>query len=106
MSEKITREIFDHLVALAALELDEQQSEYLRGELNGQLKAIGELEAIELDQEIPIASHGVGYQPETSAELRLDVVEDCVEADLILAQAPKTEGRYIVVPDIPHEELE
>ena len=40
MTEKeqaITPEVFDHLVQLAALELDEKQAEYLRRELNSQL---------------------------------------------------------------------
>ena len=36
----ITLEIFQHLVSLAALELTEQESEYLRRELNQQLQVI------------------------------------------------------------------
>jgi Asp-tRNA(Asn)/Glu-tRNA(Gln) amidotransferase C subunit len=34
MSEEITPEVFNHLVTLAALELDEKQAAYLRRELN------------------------------------------------------------------------
>jgi hypothetical protein len=40
MSDQITVELFDHLVRLAALELSSQEAEYLRHELNNQLKAI------------------------------------------------------------------
>jgi aspartyl/glutamyl-tRNA(Asn/Gln) amidotransferase C subunit len=105
MSDSITKEIFDHLVELAALELTEEQAEYLRRELNGQLKAIRELEAITVGEEVPITSHGVPYTQAISAPLRRDQVVPCQEADDILAQAPEVEDRYLVVPDIPHEEL-
>jgi aspartyl-tRNA(Asn)/glutamyl-tRNA(Gln) amidotransferase subunit C len=106
MSEGITQEIFDHLVGLAALELEDDEAEYLRAELNKQLKAIRELEAIELQDGLPITSHGVPYTPRISSPLREDVVEDCPEAEDILAQAPEADGRYFVVPDVPHTELE
>ena len=50
MSDPITPEIFAHLVDLAALELSPEEAEYLRRQLNNQLKAIHELEAIPLDE--------------------------------------------------------
>jgi Asp-tRNA(Asn)/Glu-tRNA(Gln) amidotransferase C subunit len=37
MPEKITREVFEHLVDLAALELSEEESVYLLDQLNKQL---------------------------------------------------------------------
>lgn len=104
--DTITQEIFDHLVQLAAFELSEQEGEYLRKELNAQLSAIRELEAIEVDPEVPITSHGVPYPPAIKPVLREDQIEECPEAEDILAGAPSTEDRYIIVPDIPHEELE
>lgn len=106
MSETITREIFDHMVELAALELDEDEAEYLRSELNKQLQAIDILMAIKLDDGTPIASHGVQYTPEISAQPRKDEVEPFPNPEEILAQAPDTEDGYFVVPDIPHEDLE
>jgi aspartyl/glutamyl-tRNA(Asn/Gln) amidotransferase C subunit len=106
MAEAITLEIFHHLVGLAALELDPGEAEYLRRELNSQLKAIRELEAIQLDPETPIASHGVPYTPGISQPPREDRAQPSGLADDILAQVPETDGRYIVVPDIPHTELE
>ncbi len=105
MTADITPEIFKHLVELAALALDEQEAAYLRRELNGQLKAIRELEAIEISDEIAITSHGVPYTSEICAPLREDVIDPCEEAQDILEQAPEVEDRYIVVPDIPHEDL-
>ena len=104
--ERITPEIFSHLVELAALELRADEAEYLRHELNGQLNAIHELENIVIDDQLPITSHGVPYHGSTAAGLREDVSEAGSLADDILNQAPQLEGRYVVVPDIPHRELE
>ena len=104
--ENITEEIFTHLTQLAALELSPEEAEYLRRELNQQMRAIRELEAIEIDPNLPITSHGVPYTPASSPGLRNDRSEPCPLADDILAQAPEVDERYIVVPEIPHEELE
>jgi aspartyl/glutamyl-tRNA(Asn/Gln) amidotransferase C subunit len=104
--ETITPEIFEHLVQLAAFELTQEENEYLRKELNAQLSAIRELEAIEVDPSVPITSHGVPYAPAITPPLREDEILACPEADDIVAGAPSREDRYIIVPDIPHEELE
>ena len=105
MSEQITREVFDHLVNLAALQLDEEQAEYLRRQLNNQLKAIAELEAIPLDKDVPISLHGVPFEESASALPRTDEWKPYNDPAGILSQAPQVEDGYIVVPDIPHTEL-
>jgi aspartyl-tRNA(Asn)/glutamyl-tRNA(Gln) amidotransferase subunit C len=105
MVQKITAKVFAHLVDLAALELDDEEAEYLRRELNGQLNAIAELEAIDAGEDIPITSHGVPFTPAISAPLREDIERPGEEADDILGQAPEVEDRHIVVPDIPQEQL-
>jgi len=105
MSEQISVEIFDHLVDLAALELDPQQADYLRRQLNNQLASIHELEAVPLEEDIPISLHGVPYSDENSAQPREDDWIACKDSKAILAQAPEVEDRYIVVPDIPHTTL-
>jgi aspartyl/glutamyl-tRNA(Asn/Gln) amidotransferase C subunit len=104
-SDEITPEIFAHLVHLAELELDADEAEYLRRQLNGQLRAIHEMAAIEVDPATPITSHGVPYPPEARPRLREDAVRASPSADDILGQAPETDARYLVVPDIPHTEL-
>ena len=106
MTAEISSEVFRHLVELAALELSEEEAEYLRGELNGQLKAIQELEAIELDDTIETTSHGVLYTEQIRPPLRKDTVEPFENPEGILAQAPEVEENYIVVPVIPQTELE
>ncbi len=105
MSATITPELFSHLVHLAALQLSPEESEYLRQQLNNQLKAIHELEAIPLDSHTWITSHGVPYTPQISPPVRSDEWQPHPHPEDILAQAPETEEGYIVVPDFQHTEL-
>ena len=90
---------------LAALELDADEAEYLRRQLNHQLKAIHELETIPLDPQIPVASHGVSYTAATSAALRPDTLAPYPNPARLLAGAPETEDGYILVPDTPRQNL-
>jgi aspartyl-tRNA(Asn)/glutamyl-tRNA(Gln) amidotransferase subunit C len=106
MNNMISKETFDHLVDLAALQLDETEAEYLRQQLNNQLNAIHELEAIPLDEDVLITSHGVPYTIETSPLPRKDVWVAYPNPEEILEQAPQAEDDYIIVPDIPHTDLE
>ncbi|MHB0924117.1 MAG: Asp-tRNA(Asn)/Glu-tRNA(Gln) amidotransferase subunit GatC [Bellilinea sp.] len=106
MSNLIDRETFDHLVGLAALELDQNQAEYLLRELNNQLKAIRELAAIPLDETVPASLHGIPYTTATSTEPREDTWLPHPNPAEIIAQSPETREGYIVVPDIPHTTLE
>jgi aspartyl-tRNA(Asn)/glutamyl-tRNA(Gln) amidotransferase subunit C len=105
MSDQITVEVFNHLVSLAALELTEGQAEYLRKQLNNQLKVIQELKAIPLNEDVPISLHGVPYDKENSAVPREDVWKPYPDPQTILAQAPLVDDGYIIVPDIPHTTL-
>jgi aspartyl-tRNA(Asn)/glutamyl-tRNA(Gln) amidotransferase subunit C len=106
MPDEITPEIFLHIVHLAALELNPDEGEYLRRELNKQLKAIHELEAIPLERETPLTSHGVPYTPDITPLARDDKWVPYPGPEQILSQSPETDEGYIVVPDIRHTELE
>jgi aspartyl-tRNA(Asn)/glutamyl-tRNA(Gln) amidotransferase subunit C len=105
-SQPITPQLFKQLVQLAALELSPEEATLLRHELNNQLKAIDELEAIPVDESTPITSHGVPYTPQITPETRMDEWIACPNPEDILAQAPEAEDRYVIVPDIPHTDLE
>jgi aspartyl/glutamyl-tRNA(Asn/Gln) amidotransferase C subunit len=105
MTDEITPELFIHLVELAALELSIEEGEYLRRQLNNQLKAIHELESIPLDPSTPVASHGVPYTPASSAAIREDVIACYPASEKLMSGAPESEDNYFVVPDIPHTEL-
>jgi aspartyl-tRNA(Asn)/glutamyl-tRNA(Gln) amidotransferase subunit C len=106
MSDQITPELFNHLVKLAALELAADEAEYLRGQLNNQLKAIHELELIPVESGTPIAAHGVPYTASNSQAVRPDLWQPYPDPLEILEQAPETDERYIIVPEIPHTELD
>ena len=106
MSDEITPELFAHLVELAALELTPEESEYLRQQLNGQLKAIHDLERIPIPDDVPPAAHGVPYPAALRLALRADETHLSAAAEKILGQAPEVEEGYFVVPEIPHTDLE
>lgn len=106
MPDEITPALFTHLVELAALELTPEEAAYLRRELNNQLKAIDQLAAIPLETDTEITSHGVAYTAESSPPPRPDTWQPYPNIAALLSQAPKMDEGYIVVPPIPHEELE
>ncbi len=106
MTDTLTLETFEHLVQLAALELTEEESQYLFTQLNKQMRAIQELEDVPLDPDIPITSHGVPYTQQISPATRTDDWIPYSDAEKILEQAPEIDEGYIVVPEIPHIELE
>ena len=105
MIDVISPASFDHLVKLAALELTPDEAEYLRTQLNNQLKAIRELEAIPFEENLQIASHGVPYTPHSSPPPRADEWIPILNPQEIIDQAPETDQGYIVVPEIPHTDL-
>jgi aspartyl-tRNA(Asn)/glutamyl-tRNA(Gln) amidotransferase subunit C len=105
MQDEITPELFAYLVELAALELTPEEADYLRRQLNNQLKAIHELERIDVPDDVPPAAHGVVFSGPIRPALRQDTPRPSSAAEAILRQAPETEAGYFVVPEIPHTEL-
>jgi aspartyl/glutamyl-tRNA(Asn/Gln) amidotransferase C subunit len=106
MSDKITKDVFDRLAELAALALQPEEANYLHQQLNNQLSAIDQLLAVPLDNETPVAAHGVPYTADNSQPIRGDKADPYKEPDAILSQAPEVSERSIVVQDIPHEGLD
>jgi aspartyl/glutamyl-tRNA(Asn/Gln) amidotransferase C subunit len=106
MSEEISPELFTHLVDLAALELAPDEADYLRRQMNNQLRAIKELASIPLDPEIEVTPHGIAYSPEISSKRRKDEWSAYPDPSLLLKQAPEIENDHIIVPEIPYKDLE
>lgn len=106
MNDVISEETFNHLVDLAALELDKAESQYLLTEMNKQIKSIHELEQTPMDVNTPPARHGVPFPSSICPPLREDLVDTYPQVEALLGQVPVAEDRYIIVPDIPHTELE
>jgi len=105
MSDQISIEVFNHLVDLAALELNPEQAAYLHQQLNNQLRAIRELASIPVDVETEANLHGVPYIPEARSPLREDARKPLLDSAAILSQVPQVANGYIVVLDIPHTTL-
>jgi aspartyl/glutamyl-tRNA(Asn/Gln) amidotransferase C subunit len=106
MSEEISPELFAHLVDLAALELAPDEADYLRRQMNNQLRAIKELASIPLDSDIEVTLHGIAFSPEISSKKRKDEWSAYPDPGLLLKQAPEIENDYIIVPEIPHKDLD
>jgi aspartyl-tRNA(Asn)/glutamyl-tRNA(Gln) amidotransferase subunit C len=102
----IDPETFSHLVDLASFEFEPDQADYLRGQLNNQLKTIDELAAVPLDETLPQEIHGLPYPPANNQALRMDESAAFPNRDALTGQFPKFEDGYVIVPDIPHEELD
>jgi aspartyl-tRNA(Asn)/glutamyl-tRNA(Gln) amidotransferase subunit C len=90
--EQIDPQVFEHLVKLAALQLDEKQAEYL--------------EAIPIPEGLSITVHGVPYPSNTNLDLRDDQWQPFPNSADIVDQAPQSENNQFAVPDIPHTTLE
>jgi len=106
MTEKINIKTFEHLVDLAALALSGEEAVYLRSELNNLLDAVEELAAIPLDKDLELTARGVPYTEATSPALRNDEWAPNDHPEKIVDQAPQTNSGFIVVPDIPHINLD
>ena len=104
MKEEIDEVLFRRLVELAALELTDEESLYLRAQLNQQLAVIHEMDAIPVEGEVPISAHGVPYTVENSASLRLDNYSPKPALDLSRI-APQIRDSYIIVPETPHTKI-
>lgn len=106
MSDLIDAESFAHLVELASFEFEPEQAEYLRDQLNKQLKAINELAAIPLAEDIPPARHGISYPDANCPPIREDQVKVFPDREELIDQFPQFDDGYVIVPDIPHQTLE
>jgi aspartyl/glutamyl-tRNA(Asn/Gln) amidotransferase C subunit len=106
MTDEISPETFAHLVDLASFDFEPDQAEYLRKQLNNQLKAIHELSAIPLDEAVKPSLHGVSYPKDRRQPIRRDECKTFTDREKLVGQMPEFEDGYVIVPDIPHQTLE
>jgi aspartyl/glutamyl-tRNA(Asn/Gln) amidotransferase C subunit len=106
MTDEISPETFSHLVELASFDFEPDQAEYLRKQMNNQLKAIHELTLIPLDDSIQPSLHGVSYPKGNRPPIREDEWKAFPDREKIIGQIPQFEDGYVIVPDIPHQTLE
>lgn len=83
------------IARLARIALDDEQVAPMADELNGILDWIEQLKDVDVSGVAPLAS--VVAQP---LRMREDEVTDGDRADELMANAPRTEGGFFVVPKV------
>ena len=106
MTESVSRDMFASLTRTAAMDLNPDEAERLRAEMNRQMAVIRRLEAIPLEDDLTPAVHGNPYPESIRAELREDVPQDFANREGILEAVPRVKDGYIVSPDLSHRKLD
>lgn len=83
------------IARLARIAVAESEIEHLRGELNGILGWVEQLNEVDVEGVEPMTS----VQP-MNLKMRADEVTEGGDAGRVLANAPETEGGYFVVPKV------
>ncbi|KCZ87672.1 MULTISPECIES: Asp-tRNA(Asn)/Glu-tRNA(Gln) amidotransferase subunit GatC [Hyphomonas] len=89
----VTKDDVRKVARLSRIAVDEAHLEELAGELNGILGWIDQLNEVDIDGVEPMTS-----VVETKLPMREDVVTDGNIPDQVLANAPRTEDGFFVVP--------
>ncbi|HUN64015.1 MAG TPA: Asp-tRNA(Asn)/Glu-tRNA(Gln) amidotransferase subunit GatC [Candidatus Sulfotelmatobacter sp.] len=96
---KISREDVLRVAELAYLELDEEELEKYRAQVDEILEYIGKLNELDTTNVEPMAQVLTDDQT-ADATLREDLVVPCAVADDVLAHAPDAEAPYFLVPKV------
>ena len=89
----VTKDDVRKVARLSRIAVEETRLETLAGELNGILGWIEQLNEVDVEGVEPMTS-----VVEATLPLREDVVTDGDKADQVLANAPKSEDGFFVVP--------
>ncbi|MEZ5985588.1 MAG: Asp-tRNA(Asn)/Glu-tRNA(Gln) amidotransferase subunit GatC [Hyphomonas sp.] len=89
----VTKDDVRKVARLSRIAVDEAHLEELAGELNGILGWIDQLNEVDVSDVEPLTS-----VVETTLPMRDDVVTDGNIQDQVLANAPRTEDGFFVVP--------
>ena len=91
--QEVSAEMVKKIARLSRLHVEPDRLEFLADEMNGILAWIEQLNEVDTDNIEPMTS-----AVEMSAPMREDVVSDGNIRDKVLANAPKAEAGYFVVP--------
>ena len=92
---KISAQEVAQVAALARLELDQEQTETLTGQLNQILLAMDKLNELDTSG-VPSTNHAL----ELSGAMRPDAVEPGLPVEQGLANAPDSDGHSFIVPKV------
>lgn len=96
-TKRISPELFDKLVGLAALELTAEERDYLFVEMNHQLASVEALNQIPLPEGAQPSLHGIKLN---GAGPRPDEWQPFPNPAEIIALAPESEDGMVAVPDV------
>ncbi len=89
----VTRDDVRKVARLSRIAVPEERLDELAGEINGILGWIDQLNEVDIKDVEPLTS-----VVETTLPMREDVVTDGGKADQVLANAPRSEDGFFVVP--------
>lgn len=103
-SLSLDSEVFDTLIGFARFELDDSDKTYLFEEINKQLFHLQEMINIDVGNVDPMF---YGVEVDDQYELwRDDIVEPCLNLELLVSNFPVVDEQYIVVPVVPHNVID
>ena len=88
---EITDKLLDRLAELSRLNIETDEREQVKTELEQILSHMGQIEKLELGEDLPL-------NPVGQEALRTDEVRPSLPREELLANAPKTDGIYWLVP--------
>lgn len=89
----VTKDDVRKVARLSRIEVEEGRLETLAGELNGILGWIDQLNEVDIEGVEPMTS-----VVETSLPMRADKITDGAKPEQVLANAPKSDDGFFVVP--------
>ncbi|MBX3443129.1 MAG: Asp-tRNA(Asn)/Glu-tRNA(Gln) amidotransferase subunit GatC [Planctomyces sp.] len=98
MSERLTPQLVERVARLARLKLAPDEVERFTGQLQQVLKYVAQLDAVDSRDVEPLA-----HPLELTNVLRADEPAPGLSREAALANAPRTDGRYFLVPPILDE---
>jgi aspartyl-tRNA(Asn)/glutamyl-tRNA(Gln) amidotransferase subunit C len=96
MSETIDRATVEQVARLARIQLSEQQLEASSRQLSAILSYVGQLEQVDLPADVVPFFGAI----ESVNAIREDQVKPSVDRDLILSNAPDSDGEFYSVPPV------
>jgi aspartyl-tRNA(Asn)/glutamyl-tRNA(Gln) amidotransferase subunit C len=100
--KKVTRDEVRRVAALAALELTATEEERLERDLNAILGYVAELNEVDTSNVEPMAqvSEILPAKTTPTAALRADEPRSSIARQIVMAEAPATDGTFFKVPKV------
>ena len=101
MNQKVSADEVRHVATLANLELTAEEQTLMQRDLNSILDYIAELNELNTADVPPLAQVSeLLRETPTSAWLREDIRRESMDRELVMHEAPETDGRFFKVPKV------